>query len=904
MNIFSTNKLFSILTALAVMAGMFMLLFPASAFAQGFNSEINYQGKLNDSAGSTVADGDYDITFRLYDASSGGTKVWEGVRAASGGDGPAVSVSSGLFSVRLGRYDSLNSVDFNQDLWLSVEVESDGEMTPRKKLTSVPSAIEAENAQTVGGVASSSLFRSDQADTQQASSSATLMQVIQDGVGDVAKFVQNNTVALFVDDDGDTGVGTTTTPAQLTVQGDGTDDIQSWFNESGDQVAVVDDQGNVGIGTDSPGEKLQVSGNLLLDDGGGNAGLLRQDVTGVELPSRKTDWVSNQWNGAIYQTKNSGKPHPFDGWGHLVIQPRSSKAKDIVLATGTATPTPAMVLDAAGRVSIGTSNPSGILDINGNSSFKSNGDLGLFTTSPDTRFHIEPSDTGAVINAPNTIAAFERDGNAHVSIIGNNSDTSVLNFGDGDNVNIGKVEYDHSDDSLQFDTNTSERMRIDSAGNVGLGTDSPVDMLHLQDNGQVGQRIESTDDEKAQIRLRSGSSDTWIYHDNVSSDAGLTVDTENVEKAFHIQESDGNVGIATTTPAQELTVAGTIQSADLYGGASDISVDANGNIVRGSASDEKFKTNVNQISSPLATVRDLRGVAFDWKHGTRFGTGSGIGFVAQEVEDTLPELVGSGGDYKTMAYDNLTALNVEAIKALDNKIAGLATSTADTSESETETKKTLEAGEEICLDGTCIGRKAFKEMVKDYKDQTNASVSGDGLTDDADSDREAADGGAEEGKEESAGDTESNQEDNTASSSTASTTDSQKQDGDNNQEGQKDGDNDGDTKEANQGDSQPNESKNSDEQPNKESEEAEQDADEDEPKNDNIEDNEKKESDEGDDLVTADESDESDSTSNGAGDSSDSGSIDSDSESDEETEDNESDTEDDESGGGDNNRDS
>jgi hypothetical protein len=284
-NIFNTNSIFEKITVLTVMVGVVLLFSPASIFAQNFNKEINYQGKLADNNGSTVADGDYDITFRLYDASTGGTQLWDEVRSSSGGDGPAVSVSNGLFSVRLGRYDNLDSVDFNQGLWLSIEVEGDGEMTPRKKLTTVPSAFEAQNAQELGGVASSSFFRSDQADKQEANSSQTMMEVVQNGVGDVFK-AMGAAVGLVVKQDGDVGVGTTTPSDQLTVDGnttitkdltvDGGDIVSSGNLDIGDNnnevslnngALTVTNSGNVGIGDSNPSNALSVSGNI---EGTGN----------------------------------------------------------------------------------------------------------------------------------------------------------------------------------------------------------------------------------------------------------------------------------------------------------------------------------------------------------------------------------------------------------------------------------------------------------------------------------------------------------------------------------------------------------------------------------------------------------------------------------------------------------
>jgi hypothetical protein len=125
------------------------------------NYEINYQGKLTASTSATVADGTYQMEFNLYTQPSGGSPIW--TETLSGAN--EVSVTNGLFSVMLGSTSPLTSVNFNQTLYLGVTIEGDSEMSPRKVLGTVPAAFEAKNANTVGGVASTSFLRSDQADT-------------------------------------------------------------------------------------------------------------------------------------------------------------------------------------------------------------------------------------------------------------------------------------------------------------------------------------------------------------------------------------------------------------------------------------------------------------------------------------------------------------------------------------------------------------------------------------------------------------------------------------------------------------------------------------------------------------------------------------------------------------------
>jgi hypothetical protein len=114
--------------------------------APGWQGQLNYQGQLTDSSGNAVADGTYNLTFRLYTVSSGGAAIWTETQST-------VSVTKGLFNVILGSVSSLNVLttgQLNGDLWLTVQVLGDAaEMSPRQQL--MPSMF-SRNAQYLNGL--------------------------------------------------------------------------------------------------------------------------------------------------------------------------------------------------------------------------------------------------------------------------------------------------------------------------------------------------------------------------------------------------------------------------------------------------------------------------------------------------------------------------------------------------------------------------------------------------------------------------------------------------------------------------------------------------------------------------------------------------------------------------------
>jgi len=104
---------------------------------------MSYQAYLKDSGGLPVNSTEV-ITFRIYDALTAGTLLWSETL-------PSVVITDGLFSVELGATTALPKTSMDNPLWLSIEIATDGEASPRTALLNTNNAFVAESAQTLNG---------------------------------------------------------------------------------------------------------------------------------------------------------------------------------------------------------------------------------------------------------------------------------------------------------------------------------------------------------------------------------------------------------------------------------------------------------------------------------------------------------------------------------------------------------------------------------------------------------------------------------------------------------------------------------------------------------------------------------------------------------------------------------
>ena len=190
----------------------------------------------------------------------------------------------------------------------------------------------------------------------------------------------------------------------------------------------IDSSGNVGIGTSSPDTLIHLSAN-----------------TGATLTLESTDTAiaTNEAIGTIdfFSNDASGIGAASRGSISLIAQDAAG-AGSMVFKTSNASSA------STERVRIDSS-----------------GNVGIGTTSPSVPVHIYKSQA-----SPTIVAKFENPADeAIVEIKSKNTDLGVLQFADTEDANVGAVQYSHSDNSMRFKTNDSERMRIDSSGNLLVG---------------------------------------------------------------------------------------------------------------------------------------------------------------------------------------------------------------------------------------------------------------------------------------------------------------------------------------------------------------------------------------------------------------------------------------------------
>jgi hypothetical protein len=136
------------------LVSLLIILFTGIGLFAQIPRTISYQGVLTDPAGNPKPDGDYVITFSLYEeANSGVNAIWIETKT--------LNVTKGLFSTSLGDQTQFGAnVEFDKPYWLGIKVGNEAELTPRIALTSSGYSFSSINSDTAKNIVNGKVVKS------------------------------------------------------------------------------------------------------------------------------------------------------------------------------------------------------------------------------------------------------------------------------------------------------------------------------------------------------------------------------------------------------------------------------------------------------------------------------------------------------------------------------------------------------------------------------------------------------------------------------------------------------------------------------------------------------------------------------------------------------------------------
>ena len=383
-----------------------------------------------------------------------------------------------------------------------------------------------------------------------------------------------------------------------------------------DSKMVINDSGYVGIGNVSPQTQLQITSNTTTK--------LRVNTTGA------ADTSVEIWGyDAGVHIGDNGNGNRWAIWNDGPSTSSSLNFGSYALGTWYVAGSQVMSMTSNGRVGINNTNPGAGLSI-----------IQRETANP----------TVSVINAAGG-------GDGYVFQRWQYVDSTTAYRCDlKQRVTSGVVRYsfDVTNNSTDYPFNLS----LDR-GSVGVGVLTPSHKLdvngearfisnsssrvlylrqHIANDGNIIQFQDQSGNNVWEVVGRNTT--FYIYNNNVG------------QHSIYVNPSTNNVSIKQTTSSYSLDVNGSIRaSADVI-----------------AYSDIRKKENIKTLENSLEKVNQLRGVEFN-KIGNNKKS---IGVIAQEIEKILPEVVHTDDQgYKSVAYGNITALLIEAVKELQQKVEKL-----------------------------------------------------------------------------------------------------------------------------------------------------------------------------------------------------------------------------------------